>query len=239
VLEQQVAFKGAFYGYGNAVPGWQALQQAASLPVNASQYLPWLRPEPRFLETMVDTPEAWARYRQGGQPLSCMLPWPTPAERLERNVSPREGEPGRVHIALDMVALQIEPRGGIVRVWRSVLPSLLAELMNARRRVRLTFFQRGTPLDEGWVRELQSWLSEARSLSAVDLEVLRIAPYIPGPSDEIMLASLCRQLHVQVFLSTLYSRPHPSFTTPALRQVLLLHDLTPERLGWDMSEVRP
>jgi hypothetical protein len=41
-LEQQVAFKEAYYGYSGALDGWRRLQENQTWPTEASRFLPWI-----------------------------------------------------------------------------------------------------------------------------------------------------------------------------------------------------
>jgi len=71
-----------------------------------------------------------------------------------------------------------------------------------------------------------------------------MAPYIPGSGDESMLDAWARNEGVDVFLSTYYSRCwssppawHRKDENDHPKHVALMHDVTPERLHWDMTEV--
>jgi len=59
--------------------------------------------------------------------------------------------------------------------------------------------------------------------------------------DQLALAAICRNVGARVFISTEYSTTIPAPLAPALlgsppKQVLLVHDFTPERFGWQSTE---
>jgi glycosyltransferase involved in cell wall biosynthesis len=103
-----------------------------------------------------------------------------------------------------------EPHSGIARVWRSVLE----QWADSRFASRVLVVDRGelAPKHPGFAYE------PAPLLVAYDIA-----------AERTMLQSICDRAHARVFVSTLYSYPR---RTPSL---LLVHDLTPEVLGWNLE----
>eukprot|EP00638_Chattonella_subsalsa_P003836 CAMPEP_0117734116 /NCGR_PEP_ID=MMETSP0947-20121206/478_1 /TAXON_ID=44440 /ORGANISM="Chattonella subsalsa, Strain CCMP2191" /LENGTH=237 /DNA_ID=CAMNT_0005548825 /DNA_START=536 /DNA_END=1245 /DNA_ORIENTATION=- len=53
-------------------------------------------------------------------------------------------------------------------------------------------------------------------------------------SDSVLLSLLCNTLGITVFLSSQYTKPVKSLS-PRTKHILLIHDLMPERFGWNMQ----
>ncbi len=126
------------------------------------------------------------------------------------------GEDARPRVAIDGVIFQLQARRplGISRVWRNLIP----ELRRALPRGSLTLLRRkGGP---------------ARMEGVTEREV---PPYRFGPAsfmnaDDAMLARNCARLRADVFLSTYYTR------APGIPSILLINDLIPEVMGFDLSK---
>lgn len=145
-----------------------------------------------------------------------------------------------LHLLVDLVTLQMDGKSprGISRVWTSVLDLFLKDLQyRAANGLCVTLLVRGQRSNS----TSEHALFDATKVLTKPAQILEVPPYIPGSYDEQMLACICRSLKADVFISTLYSRPAvPSSGSPPqqfCKQVLLLHDLTPEKFGWDMSKV--
>ena len=127
LLESQVQFKEAFYGYDGAVTGWKALQEA-QLPVKANEHLPWLRKEarnyePRFEEsfvTHVGDSELTRFFQVVELDATARVDW-----WIDQDT---KGSKCDATVIVDGVAFQMKPEGGIARVWSEVLPKVVGNL---------------------------------------------------------------------------------------------------------------
>ena len=116
-------------------------------------------------------------------------------------------------VAVDGVAFQRVPTGGIARVWTELLPRLHVALESVDWRLTV--------------------LERAGSAAPQIGEVRHLAPF---PEDHDHAADA---LHISlvasdasVFISTEYTRPSETWKG---RVVLLVHDLTPEIFGWPLD----
>ncbi|CAH0369225.1 unnamed protein product [Pelagomonas calceolata] len=218
VSERQVAFKAKFYGYDNAVEGWRSLQNATP-PADLGDYLDWVRSEPRFASTVVDaTPFAAAAILGVGGPAHTALTAPhasTAAAEVLRAVSasPPPVIQKKPLVAVDGVAFQRVPTGGIARVWTELLPRLHVALESVDWRLTV--------------------LERAGSAAPHIGEVRNLAPFPEdhdhaGDAEHISLVAS----DASVFISTEYTRPSETWKG---RVVLLVHDLTPEIFGWPLD----
>ena len=177
-----MAFKEAFYGYKGALAQWRALRKSTnerSVDVNVSAFLSWVGP---------GTVRAVGKL--------------TPVIGSRIPVIPRPSGLAARHLVVDAVVFQVQPRGGIARVWRSLLPILLSHMRNLGWDV--TIILRGTdriPFE---------------SISNGFVGKVTLAPYLHGGAkteesktlaelkeDEEMLSTLMKRLEATVFLSTL------------------------------------
>ena len=113
-------------------------------------------------------------------------------------------------IVIDAVFFQIN-KSGIARVWESLWCQWV-----------------GTPFADRLVI-----LDRARTAPRLEgLSYIDVPAYHYGDmrSDCAMLQSHCDQLNAAVFLSTYYTQP---IATPS---ILMVHDMIPEALGWDLSQ---
>ncbi|WP_290870492.1 glycosyltransferase, partial [Aquabacterium sp.] len=107
------------------------------------------------------------------------------------------------------------------------------------------FFQIGrSGIAKVWTQVFQQWLASGFAQHVRVIDRQHTLPRLPGlevidapgfsyhdlESDRDLLQRLCDQHGAQVFASTYYSHPRH---TPTL---LLVHDMIPEVLGWDLSE---
>lgn len=216
VAERQVEFKAQFYGYSGAVAGWRRLQNATP-PADLADYLPWVREEPRFAQTIVDSaPFAAAAVLGVGGPAHTVLTAPhasTAAAEVLRAVSqspPPAIVAPKPWVAVDAVAFQRVPTGGIARVWTELLPRLDGALQGA-----------------GWQLAV---LARAGSAAPRVGTLRTLAPFPEDHDHAADAAQLAMAVgDAALFISTEYTRPSLPWRG---RVVLLVHDLTPELFGW-------
>lgn len=121
------------------------------------------------------------------------------------------------HVVIDGVIFQLQAgrSQGISRVWSNLIP----ELIRLYPQAGITVLQReGFPIPE-----------------EVSTAVHTIPSYHLGPeacldSDDEMLRRVCGDLKADLFLSTYYTR------APGVVNVVMIHDLIPERFGFDLSQ---
>ncbi len=113
----------------------------------------------------------------------------------------------RLHLFVDSVFFQ-SFRGGIATVWRNLLREL------PRLGIRVTFYDRDTleVLPQG-------------------VERMQGHPFSYAQWDDPELAQAFTWSGAQVFMSTYYT-----YLSPEIPQVLIIHDMIPEVLGWDLSD---
>lgn len=107
------------------------------------------------------------------------------------------------------------------------------------------FFQIGrSGIARVWTQVFAQWLASGFARNVVVVNRQHTLPALPGlqtvdapafnyehaEADRHMLQSLCDQLGIAAFASTYYTQP---LHTPTL---LLVHDMIPEVLGWDLNE---
>lgn len=107
------------------------------------------------------------------------------------------------------------------------------------------FFQIGrSGIAKVWTKVLEQWLLSGFADQVLVLDRQRTLPRLPGlkvidapafsyndlEADKDLLQRLCDEHGTVVFVSTYYSHPRH---TPSL---LLVHDMIPEVLGWDLGE---
>lgn len=161
-------------------------------------------------------------------------------------------------VVLDTVILQrqgIAPRG-IARVWRSLLPILPSSIAERLLKSEPPFSslgvsefhfillaRQGTPesIVEDWYRAAL-FLSEMENSSRIHYQafVEWAPPFDEADNftqDGFAIGTICRRVKADVFLSTDYSVPLRAHGNGAgmdpIKQVLLIHDMTPERFGWE------
>ncbi|RZL03857.1 MAG: FkbM family methyltransferase [Rubrivivax sp.] len=105
------------------------------------------------------------------------------------------------------------------------------------------FFQIGrSGIARVWTQLLQQWVDNGFARQVVVIDRARSMPRLPGITyvdapafaygdhDRRLVQAICDQVQAQVFISTYYTLP---VSTPSL---MMVHDLIPELLGWDLSE---
>lgn len=114
-------------------------------------------------------------------------------------------------IIIDGVFFQINSTG-IARVWQNLLQEW----------VKSGFANQILVLDRG---------NTAPKIEAINYYQIEIYNYTKSALDSANLQSICDQFQAKVFISTYYTTP---IHTPS---ILLIHDMIPEVLGMDLSEV--
>src|SRR6202034_2906063 len=118
------------------------------------------------------------------------------------------GEQGSMKLLVDGVFFQLA-RTGIARVWSSILP----RLVNFAG-LEIVMLDRGNcPPIAGIQRvEFPSYMMHSNT-----------------SADSLLLEQYCRELGADVFMSTYYTTP------VAIPSVLLIYDMIPEVLGFDLN----
>lgn len=132
--------------------------------------------------------------------------------RLRIGRTALETPPCRPFVVLDGCAFQ-EPDGGIARMWRSILREWAAS--GFARQVAIIDRGRTAPREPGFTYVA--------------------APRVRQPhsrSQRVLIEDVCSRVGAAVFLSTGFTRPLRA------RSALLLHDMTPEVLGWNRRAAR-
>ncbi|MFC1881554.1 glycosyltransferase [Thermodesulfobacteriota bacterium] len=148
-------------------------------------------------------------------------------KNIGRNVEPVEWKIPRVEIqpdhlvtkkspvVIDGVIFQLQTQRplGILRVWRNLLPNLL-KMMGDRPVILL---RRGPHS------------AKIAGLREIEIPLYHLGPDNVLDEDDAMLSRVCRQLNCGIFLSTYYTR------APGFRNILTVHDLIPEAMGFDLN----
>ncbi|GMI11583.1 hypothetical protein TrVE_jg8554 [Triparma verrucosa] len=244
MFESQVQFKEDFYGYDGAVAGWRALQnvEKSGLPVKANGFLPWLKKgaknyETRFEDTMVVDVEVFQKGELNFPMISL-----GPDAHIDSYLDLSEGwskrETCSFKVMVDCVTFQ-RSRGGITRVWSEVLPRLVRNL--AGEGACFIFLVREGGGGGGGGREQAGWAWAKALEDEFDFEVEFVdVPIFPEGGDEggfvldsEILGAIARERGSEVFVSTQYTFPS---SVPSVRNILLIHDLTPETFGWEEEQ---
>lgn len=123
---------------------------------------------------------------------------------------------GKPKIIIDGVIFQLQAsgHGGISRVWRNLIPELM----------RL--------MPEGEFLFLRRQGSNPRVSGILEREIPSYAYASPEAmdADDALLERICREEQASIFISTYYTR------APGVPNVILVHDMIPEVLGFDLDE---
>ncbi len=199
VTPEQLQFKQRYYGYQDAVAQWQHLQSQPDFPVFLRDYFAWVKDE-----TVVDRVEDC-----GVVPIAHRHPdsgrW-----QFRTDIVPTFAKLPAPKIAVDGVAFQLL-RGGISRVWRS----LLMEWVKTEFAKHLLVLDRGgtAPKIPG-VRYCKLPLYDEK-LSGLDSQILQ---------------EVCDREQVACLISSYYTAPT---ATPT---VFMVHDMIPEVMQADLSQ---
>ena len=122
----------------------------------------------------------------------------------------------RIQIVIDGVIFQLQANRpqGISRVWRNLIPALLQHMPKAE----ITILQRkgyGIPVSD---------------VNSITVPAFRLGSEGILDEDDWMLGRICRELKADLFISTYYTR------APGVANVVMVHDLIPELLGYDLSQ---
>lgn len=121
----------------------------------------------------------------------------------------------QIQLVVDGVIFQLQAGRplGISQVWKNLLPHWVAAMPN----VQITLLRRkGSTISFEGVNE-------------IEIPELRLGPEILLDEDDRRLSRICAELKADTFISTYYTR------APGFRNVMMVHDLIPEKLGFDLS----
>jgi glycosyltransferase involved in cell wall biosynthesis len=174
---EQVEFKESYYGYKNAVAGWERLQSVERLPVPLCGIIPWVNDG-----TLVDRAaplgvNPLATVGEGGK-------WSFRHEASEVALEVAEGKP---NIVIDGVFFQYY-RTGIARVWNS----LLKEWSGTDFARRLVVLDRGGSMG-------------AERIPGITYVTCNAHSYGNPAAERNYLDTLCHNYGAGVFTSTYYS----------------------------------
>lgn len=121
-----------------------------------------------------------------------------------------------MRIAVDGVIFQLQAgrAAGVSRIWRHILPELTSLLGGHD----LILLQR-----QGTTVQFPGWRTVA-------VPTYQLGPEPVLEQDDRMLQEVCTRLGIDVFLSTYFTR------APGVRNVLMVYDLIPEVMGWDLNQ---
>lgn len=210
-LESQVAFKEIYYGYRNAVAQWHKLQQVQKFPVYLRDYLQWVTDN-----AQADRVEDRVIGRDV-EPVHWELTSTTRAATIQSSsVESPSTKKRPLRVAIDGVIFQLQAGRplGISRVWRSLIPEIAKQMPECS----IILLERsGFPI-------------EINGVTKHEIPAYRLGQSAVLDADDVMLTQVCTNLQVDVFLSTYYTR------VPGFCNVLMIHDLIPEVMGFDLSQ---
>lgn len=205
VLPEQITFKEKYYGYRDALSQWQRLQSESGFPVFLRNYFAWVTDD-----TVVDLAAHCGvlPVAVADQAQESRPAWHFRTESELAEI-PRPSPNAAPKIAVDAVFFQLL-HSGIGRVWRSIF---------------------------------QAWVESGFAENVLILDRAQTAPRLPGlryrlihpynqeaaGEDSLKLQAICDQAGIELFISTYYTTP---IHTPT---VLLVHDMIPEVLGFDLT----
>jgi len=207
VTEEQLRFKEKYYGYSNAVSQWNKLQANIKFPVRLGEYFAWVQDH-----TQVDLANSWTVVPIAQKNLSSNI-WeflnPDQIQQQTRALKQRN-----LVIVVDGVFFQLY-QTGIARVWKS----LLEEWSNNG------FARYIVVLDRGKTAPRIS----GTKFPGVRYRDIERYDYNNIEADREILQQVCDEESANLFISSYYTTP---MTTPS---VLMIHDMIPELLGWDLE----
>lgn len=212
VTKEQLLFKEQYYGYQGALSNWEKLQSNKYFPALLRDFFPWVK------DSAIAEPisrfgiKPLAKCNHGAWSFSSMLASHLKSDLEKENTISslaNSNSPEYPKLVVDGVYYAHEHRG-IARVWTTLL---------------------------------QEWAKTPFGRSIVLLDRDNTAPKIPGirtrniPAykqsdylgDRAMLESICREEGADIFCSTYYTTPETT------KSALVVHDMIPEVLGWDLS----
>eukprot|EP00520_Triparma_pacifica_P017012 CAMPEP_0118665164 /NCGR_PEP_ID=MMETSP0785-20121206/18468_1 /TAXON_ID=91992 /ORGANISM="Bolidomonas pacifica, Strain CCMP 1866" /LENGTH=1555 /DNA_ID=CAMNT_0006559255 /DNA_START=726 /DNA_END=5390 /DNA_ORIENTATION=- len=227
--EKQAEFKSLFYGYGEeGIRGWRGLQEAP-MPQKAGKWLPWLREgakgyESRFDKTVVDKLEVMEE-KLGVKVVEVETNTAMEDTHRFKESSRDYGEEDCAYSTLiDGVIFQVNPHGGISRVWKEVLRRMSSTLSPSHCVVLIL---RG---GEG-----ENFFKSLDVVGKSNWKTVKAPLYNDGGDferDSMVLSSLCEKYSATWFLSTLYTFPAKEIS-PKVKVGFVIHDLTPEEFQWE------
>lgn len=200
VTPDQIAFKEKYYGYKNAVEQWLKLQEVDQFPVHLKDYFTWVKDE-----TLIDIARTL-----GVSPIAYREEHTDCWRFSYADVNDEKEEPRPICV-IDGVIFQINPKGGIARVWSSLLQEWSK---NGFAKHVVIIDRRGTaPRFDGY-------------------RYVVIEPYNPLQCayDQLLLEGICLQYKADLFMSTYYTT---QYKTPS---IMAVYDMIPEMFGIDTSD---
>jgi len=204
-IEEQIAFKEKYYGYRNAVAQWLRLQQVTEFPVLLRDYFAWVKDK-----TIVDTAESL-----GIIPIVNRNPVTGEYNFLSHDSGHRLENSSidvKPTIVFDAVIFQLNPHGGIARVWSS----LLKEWSNNGFAKHIVVVDRnGTAPRVNGCRYIV--------IDDYDATSNRL-------NDKTILQSICNKYNADLFISSYYTSP---IHTPS---VMMVYDMIPEMFDTSLED---
>jgi glycosyltransferase involved in cell wall biosynthesis len=212
VTKEQLIFKEQYYGYKNALSKWELLQSNRDYPTLLRNYFPWVKdstivePISRFaIEPLATLINGSWNFKLPKNPNHSLN-----ATRQITQISVTSSVTSQLpKIVIDGVYFAKEHRG-IARVWST----LLEEWAKTPQGERIVLLDRN---------------NTAPKIPGIRTRV--IPEYNPANflNDKKMLEQVCREENADIFCSTYYTTPEQT------KSILLVHDMIPEVLGWDLS----
>lgn len=186
VTPSQLRFKEQYYGYGNAVSQWTALQKQPKFPVLLREYFPWVGDDTRVdtvescnivpIAQKVNTSDVWhfIHFNDGRKQFTQI-------------------QPESPIILVDGIFFQ-RYQTGIARLWRSILQEWAAN----------GFAQHIIVLDRA---------ETAPKIPGIRYRVIPPHDYSATDADREMLQQICDEEGADLFISTYYTTP---ISTPSI-----------------------
>ncbi|MGA3068342.1 MAG: glycosyltransferase, partial [Tepidisphaeraceae bacterium] len=187
----QLTFKESYYGYPEAVPRWLALQAADTFPLPLQPFFPW-----SDADAQVDLADYYIDPLLDLRPAGLVPPDAPPARKPT--------------ILLDTLFFQLDQKGGVARVWTSILPHWI---------------------ESGFAANLVILDRAAKAPRYPDLRYRTILAYDPRApeADARFLQRICDEEKADLFISTYYTSP---LTTPS---IFMAYDMIPEVQNFDLN----
>ena len=212
VTKEQLLFKEQYYGYKDALQKWKTLQENNNYPALLRNYFPWVKDSTIVEPVSRFAIEPLAKLTQGTWSFNLpklQTPGVMPKKAITAISNPSSAQSKLPKIVIDGVYFAKEHRG-IARVWST----LLEEWGKTPQGERIVLLDRNntTPKIPG-------------------IKTRIIPEYNPSNylNDKKMIEQICRQENADIFCSTYYTTPEST------KSILLVHDMIPEVLGWDLS----
>jgi glycosyltransferase involved in cell wall biosynthesis len=212
VTKEQLLFKEQYYGYKDALKKWELLQSNKSYPALLRDYFPWVKDSTIVEPINRFSIEPIARLNNGAWNFNLpkiQAQTLTTTQHINSLLIKSNTTTQLPKIVIDGVYFAKEHRG-IARVWST----LLEEWGKTPQGERIVLLDRN---------------NTAPKISGIKTRT--IPEYVPSNylNDKRMLEQVCREEKADIFCSTYYTTPETT------KSILLVHDMIPEILGWDLS----